>query len=310
MSLSSEPTMPPAWAATSHRADLGGSIGEIHYVDFGGPASPHLAPAVLVHGLGGSYVNWVALGPRLAQHRRVYALDLPGFGRSEPMGRSAKVGANARALAAFIETSVGAKPLIVGISMGGMLSIIYASTHPTTGVVLIDPVLPRVAGQRLDREITAAFMAYAVPGFGTKMLARARARSTPEETVREIMQRVCADPSTVPPDLWQASVELVGARASTPGIDRAFLQAARSLLSVGARARSYRAMMARIDSPVLLIHGAHDRLIPVQAARATAKAFPTWTYVELPGAGHVPHMEAAADVDRVMTAWAADADAG
>jgi pimeloyl-ACP methyl ester carboxylesterase len=140
------------------------------------------------------------------------------------------------------------------------------------------------------------------------MLARARARSTPAETVRQIFGVVCADPATVPQDLRDASIELVGLRASMRGIDRAYLQAARSLLTVGARAKSYRAMMAGIGSPVLLLHGALDRLIPVQAARAAARAFPEWTYVELARAGHVPHMEAAADVAREITTWTAGAD--
>lgn len=313
-------TLPPSWNASSHHIDLGSAIGRVHYVDFGNPVSGQktrqeipqenhrqdatdLAPVVLVHGLGGSYVNWVALGPLLAVQRRVFALDLPGFGRSEPGGRSARVTENAAALAAFIDQVVGAPPLIIGNSMGGMLSIMYAATHPTSAVVLINPVLPRVPGQPLDREVTAAFLMYAIPGVGTRMLARARARTTPHQTVTQIMRVVAADPATIPQDLFDASVELVTARADVPGIDRAYLQAARSLLRVGAKPKSYRAMMRAITSPVLLIHGTHDRLVPVQAARAAAKTFPDWTYVELPDAGHVPHMEAAKDVEKHVLKW-------
>ena len=54
----------------------------MHYVDFGGLAT---GPAVvLVHGLGGSHLNWDLFAPLLTEHARVWALDLPGFGRSEP----------------------------------------------------------------------------------------------------------------------------------------------------------------------------------------------------------------------------------
>ena len=61
----------------------------MHYVDFGGPTS---GPAfVLVHGLGGSHLNWDLLAPLLTQHARVLALDLPGFGRSEPGDRRPRV---------------------------------------------------------------------------------------------------------------------------------------------------------------------------------------------------------------------------
>jgi pimeloyl-ACP methyl ester carboxylesterase len=39
------------------------------------------------------------------------------------------------------------------------------------------------------------------------------------------------------------------------------------------------------------------------AARAAAQRFPDWAYVELPDAGHVPHMEAATDVYQITMDW-------
>ena len=61
----------------------------VHYVDFGGPDG---APTVvLVHGLGGSHLNWDLFAPLLRPHARVLALDLPGFGRSEPGDRRTTV---------------------------------------------------------------------------------------------------------------------------------------------------------------------------------------------------------------------------
>src|SRR5204863_477650 len=61
--------------------------GPVHVADFGG-AGPTM---VLVHGLGGSHANWLAVGPALAAHARVLAPDLPGFGRTPLAGRSAHV---------------------------------------------------------------------------------------------------------------------------------------------------------------------------------------------------------------------------
>ena len=58
--------------------DLGGPV---HYLDFGGAGSP----MVLVHGLGGSAINWQSVGSLLAERHRVVALDLPGFGRTPPI---------------------------------------------------------------------------------------------------------------------------------------------------------------------------------------------------------------------------------
>ncbi len=226
--------IPAAWNAISAHADLG-PHGLVHYVDFGGPrdADPAAAPIVLVHGLGGSFVNWATLGPLLAVHQRVYALDLPGFGLSYPNGRPATVSANAAALGAFIDRVAGATPLLIGNSMGGLLSIMYASRHQTTGVVLIDPVLPRVKGQPLDREVAVTFATYAIPGLGARLLARERRRLPPADMVRRIFTVVSRDRSTIAEDLFDTSVAMAAVRTDAPGIDRAYLQAARSLLRLG-----------------------------------------------------------------------------
>src|SRR3954466_3200424 len=67
--------------------------GPVHLVDFGGPAT---GPAVgRVHGPGGAPLNGPPRAPRGTRHARCWALALPGFGRSEPGGRSASVSANA-----------------------------------------------------------------------------------------------------------------------------------------------------------------------------------------------------------------------
>ena len=50
--------------------------GPVHYLDFGG-AGP---PLVMVHGLGGSAINWMAVGAEMAKDYRAVALDLAGFG--------------------------------------------------------------------------------------------------------------------------------------------------------------------------------------------------------------------------------------
>ena len=61
----------------SRFADLDGPV---HYVEWDGPPGRTF---VLVHGLGGSLLSWLAVAPGLARHGRVLAMDLPGFGRTE-----------------------------------------------------------------------------------------------------------------------------------------------------------------------------------------------------------------------------------
>ena len=264
--------------------------GPVHYVDFGGPEA---APTVvLVHGLGGSHLNWDLFAPLLTPHVRVLALDLPGFGRSEPGHRLATVHNNVQVLDRFVREVAGAPVVLVGNSMGGMISILQASRAPETvsGLVLLDPAIPGPR-RKLDGRVALNFAVFAVPGVGERFLALRRRRTTPLATVRETLLLCGVDPDTVPAHLIDRSVALVEQRQDVAGMDRAFLTAARSLLLLLVDPRRLRRAMASIDVPVLLVHGDQDRLVPVAAARDAALRHPGWRYVELAGVGHVPQLQ-------------------
>ncbi len=301
------------WNATGHHVRLGG---DVHYIRFDGDPAPGNDPVVLVHGLGGSHLNWVQLGRLLAAGRPVYALDLPGFGLSYPAGRRTDVGSLGLVLDRFLSEVVGAPAVLVGNSMGGLLSMAQAVRRPgsVTRLVLVDPVLPRAKGTPLDRQVGAAFLAYALPGVGGWYLGRRRRRLSPEAIVREALALVCADVSVLPPKVVTASVELAERRDAEARpvrqLDTAYLQAARTLLRLMARGGRYVAMMRAVGVPVLLIHGDRDRLVPVRAARAAAVACPEWRYEELAGIGHVPQMEVPDRVAALVEQWLAAVGAG
>jgi pimeloyl-ACP methyl ester carboxylesterase len=291
--------------AASHHVDLGGSVGEVHYLDFGGPAAdgdpdaPGRPPIVAVHGLGGSALNWLRIGPALAERTRVVALDLPGFGLTFPRGRSGSIRSNTDVLDAFIAAVAGGRAVLVANSMGGLISMRQAGRHPNTvaGLALLDPVLPRPKRGTLDRQVAAVFFLYLTPWLGPKFLANRRARLSPRQLVLDTLTLCCVDPAAVPGEFIDAAVAQAERRHAagdgfTPAqLDAAFLQAARSLIRAGARRAAYAEMMRRITAPVVLLHGEKDRLVPVAAARATAAALPAWTYHEYANVGHVPMIE-------------------
>jgi pimeloyl-ACP methyl ester carboxylesterase len=289
----------PATNGESRVVDLGGPV---HYVDFGGPQT---GPAiVLVHGLGGSHLNWDLFAPLLTPHARVWALDLPGFGRSEPGGRTASVAANAAALHRFLTEVVGEPAILVGNSMGGMLSILATGENPdsVTGLVLLDPAVP---GPRraLDPLVALMFAIYAVPFMGERVLRMRRNRTSELARVREMLSLCGVDPDGVPPEVIDRSVTLLQEREDVEGMDKAFLAAARSLLRLLVDPRRYRKAMASIRVPVLLVHGERDRLVPVAAARDISRRHPSWRYVELAGVGHVPQLQVPARVAKEVLAW-------
>ncbi len=299
---------PAGWRATDHHVDLGG---DVHYVDFGGPSAPEAPRVVFVHGLGGSHRDWGLIGPTIAAHARAYALDLPGFGLSYPAGRSGGVRANVTVLSDFLRAVVGGPALLIGNSMGALISMLYASADPdaVTGLVLIDPVLPRAPGAPLDKQITAAFAVYALPVIGERFLARRRATISPKVAVRDTLALVCADPSRLPSDYVTGGIEAAEARAAAandgtaPGLDKAFLQAARSVLTLGGRRRTFYPMAGALAMPVLLIHGEKDRLVPIASARLVAARCPQWRFEPVEDAGHCPQLEVPEVVASLILDW-------
>ncbi|HSV08675.1 MAG TPA: alpha/beta hydrolase [Candidatus Binatus sp.] len=289
----------------SRTIDLGGPV---HFADFGG-SGPTM---VLVHGLGGSHVNWIAVGPALAKRARVVALDLAGFGYTPLAGRSAHVRANAELLDRFLDTVAEGPAILIGNSMGGLLAMMEAERHPekVSQLVLVGAAQPRPAGARLDAVVALTFAAYAVPGVGERFLRWRAARRGPEGIVRDTLRLVCAEPDRVPPELVDAHIAVARDRIERmPWGNQAFLEAARSIVFTLARRRDMQAMIARIAAPALLVQGARDRLVSLAASQATAALRPDWTLAVLEGIGHVPQLEAPERFVSTVTGWL-DGDLG
>jgi pimeloyl-ACP methyl ester carboxylesterase len=202
--------------------------------------------------------------------------------------------------------SVDSPAILVGNSMGGLIVMMEAALHPAnvSALVLVAPAQPLSTAMSIDREIVAAFAIYCIPWVGEWYLRRRAAELGPEGLVREVFRLLCVDPSRVPDEVRQAHVALAAERlASMPGGPRAFLEAARSLLAILRRRRSYDDMVGRITAPTLLIQGSRDRLVPVAASRALAHTRPDWAFEVFEGIGHVPQLEAPVRFVDLVCSW-------
>jgi pimeloyl-ACP methyl ester carboxylesterase len=273
----------------SRFADLGGPV---HYVAWDGLAERTF---VLVHGLGGSLLSWLLVGPELAEHGRVLALDLYGFGRTSRDGRRSRLTEQRALVSAFVQEVAGGGPVVlVGNSMGGGISMLLAALEPASveGLVLSNSVFPYSRGALPAPMVMAGFAIYQIPRVG-EWAARQRVTRLEAERAVEIGFRIItADPSTIPDDLVRLHVEQLVRHQQDPDAGAAFLEAARSLMALGRRPGTARWILDEIKAPVLAIHGERDRLVPVGYARAAAAAHPEWELRVLPGVGHVPQMEA------------------
>jgi pimeloyl-ACP methyl ester carboxylesterase len=276
--------------------------GPVHYADFGG-TGPTM---VLVHGLGGSFVDWTAVGPDLAERARVVAPALAGFGNTPLDGRSASVEANRDFLDRFIEVIASEPVALVGNSMGGLISILEAAANPerVAAMVLVDPAVPPVPGEPLDPVTEQLFTAYDTPGIGESFLRLMVEALGLEETFDQMMAYICADATRIDPRLREQQLAMARERLAQPWADQAFLEAARSLLDMlwHDPSRFWEAL-DRAATPTLLLEGELDRLVLVGAAREIARRRPDWTLRVIPGIGHVPMMEDPAGVVAMLTNW-------
>ena len=277
--------------------------GPVHYIDFGGSGRPVL----MVHGLGGNALNWMAVGPRVAETHRALAIDLAGFGQTPLFGRAATVGANAALVHDFIEHVVSEPVMLMGNSMGGYISVVEAATHPgtVTSLVLVDPAVPGPHVRRPEPLMLGAIAALSIPGLAQTLLDRRLRAVGPEQLVKRTLALVCAEPSRVDPSIVDAHVRLTREREHLGRQNaRAFIQASRSIGFRMADPRFW-ARVAAVSAPTLVIHGSLDRLIPVSAARELQRRRPDWTLEVLDGVGHVPMMEAPDQFMDALEAWSA-----
>jgi pimeloyl-ACP methyl ester carboxylesterase len=281
----------------SMTADLDGSV---HFLDYGGSGTP----LVCVHGLGGSAINWMAVGPGMTRQNRVLALDLPGFGYTPLGGRSASLEGSGELLDRFLREVAGSPVVLVGSSMGGLLALQQAARQPDTvhAIVLVDPALPWPGRNRFDLRVWAFFGALTAPGVAGRGPAWRSRRLGAERLVHEMLAAVCVQPDRVPRELVQAQVEQVLDRLhASNGDTRALSRAGRSLLRALARKR-YDAVYGAVRAPVLVVHGDRDRLVPVESSLTLAQEY-GWLVSVLHGVGHVPMMEAPEEFLQAVRPW-------
>jgi 3-oxoadipate enol-lactonase len=108
-----------------HRTvDVGGIT--LAYQVSGDPDAP---PLVLLHGRGAGAADWDGVAPAFARHRRVYALDLRGHGRSDWPGEYSLELMRADVLG-FLDALALDKVDLIGHSMGGAVAYLLAEEHP------------------------------------------------------------------------------------------------------------------------------------------------------------------------------------
>jgi pimeloyl-ACP methyl ester carboxylesterase len=239
-------------------------------------------PVVFVHGLSGSWQNWLEQLPVLAREHRVLALDLPGFGYSPMPLQEISIAGYARLLDGLLgELEIDAAA-VVGNSMGGFIGAELAITFPqrVERLVLVsaaglsthnDPRTVRAmpALVRLERIIAAS--AAWLASKSEDVVRRPRLREA-------AMKLVVAHPGRLPAALAAEQVRGAG----KPG----FIPALAAVIGYDVRDR-----LPEIACPTLIVWGERDRLITVRDADVFEELIPDSRKVIFEDTGHMAMLE-------------------
>lgn len=276
--------------------------GPVHYLDYGGSSDGPLV--VCVHGLGGSAISFDLIAALLAAECRIYAVDLIGHGRTPVLGRSATVGANRRLVDHFLSDVVGEPAVLIGNSMGGLIALLQAAKRPDSvaGLVLIGPALPLTGLVLKDFRRAVEFAVLATPGLGSAVVSLWSRFASAERQVGRMLRLVAMDPTRIPDEFRHAATALTEERRRFSGNHNALVQAARSVV-FAITSPWYAAQLEGVRSPVLLIHGRHDRLVSIRQADEAAQRYESWRFEVMDHVGHVPQLEDPALVTDTILEW-------
>jgi pimeloyl-ACP methyl ester carboxylesterase len=244
---------------------------------------------ILIHGLGGSVENWGLNIEALAQHHRVYAVDLVGFGRSDKPAGQPTLSQGIQFIKDFIDGQRIDKASLVGNSMGGLVVLQFAIQFPNKvgKLVLVDS-----AG--LGREVVFLFRLAAIPLIGEFLTQPSR------KGVAWLWGQIVYDSTLVTDNLVEQTYQM----ASLPGAQRCLLSALRAGVNfLGQRPDMTRSIvdnLATIAAPTMIFWGQQDRIISVAHAHVAAKRMPNAKLHIFDHCGHMPQMEHSEEFNKLV----------
>jgi pimeloyl-ACP methyl ester carboxylesterase len=231
-------------------------------------------PIVLLHGFDSSLLEFRRLFPLLAEHHRLYAIDLLGFGFTERLPDLSYSPESIKTHLYYTWKTLIQQPMIlVGASMGGATALEFTLQYPelVKQLVLIDSV-----GCTKPPQI-GKFINEPLGNLATKFLSRPQVRIN-------VSNKAYYDRAFVTQDaLICASLHL-----ESPNWSKALISFTRS--------GGYGILLDRlsaIQQSTLIIWGENDQILGTKPAQKFATALPNSQLHWIPKCGHVPHLEAA-----------------
>lgn len=272
----------------------------VHHM-YGGRGSA----VVFVHGLGSSgYMEWRHnLEPTAARHR-VFAPDLPGYGRTDKPRARYTVPYFARFVQRYMDDRGLRSAAVIGASLGGRVALELALEEPRRVRKL---VLVNTLG--LGRpQVKATQMAYglvSLPRVGEAVMKAARGalRWAPPNVIRRVAARYSGQSADLERTMDDAYLADLREMYETEEFHSAYLSTVRALIRPQALLGGHHDVTKRLNElkiPVQLIWGADDPLFPLAHAERAVSLIDRCDLAVIDGAGHTPQAEKSEEFNRVL----------
>ena len=277
------------WRSHQRWIEIGGR--SVNVIDLGsGP------PILFIHGLSGSWQNWLEQLPVFARDHRVVTFDLPGFGASEMPAEPISISGYGRLVDALCSALEIESAAVVGNSMGGFIGAELAIAFPARveRLVLVSAAGLTVEHQRDERALAVLrTLDKRLAAYAAWLGTRSDALSRRPRARRLIFGLVAHRPDLLPAPLVAEQIRGSGKPGFVPALD--------ALTSYPIRDR-----LPEIACPTLIVWGAEDHLVPVGDADEFARLIPNSRKVVWSQTGHVAMLERPAAFNRLLAAFLAE----
>jgi pimeloyl-ACP methyl ester carboxylesterase/CRP-like cAMP-binding protein len=252
---------------------------EVHTAEEG---TRHRQKAILIHGWSSSSYAMSPLAALLSQRFSCISVDLPGYGKSPPLETKTTIPAYAELLVDLIEEISDGPVVLVGHSMGGMISLTIAQRHPALveRMVLICPTITGRLSNMINLLISPINM---VERFGLGQLLVSSVERAYVGITDRLMRPVSFADRT---GITEAEYHRLRADARWPGQGRV-----RAECFFAMRENDLSGTFHLLEDPALVIWGTEDNTVPLRDAGVIADEWPDADLRFIPKAGHWPHFE-------------------